>query len=148
MKSCNAPQIYFIFIFCDNFYFLSLLDFAMQNVFLVALGGAIGAVLRWSWSQFPNIQHFECHLIDQSDRLILSWGSHGWVFTGPCFEGNRAFVGYRLLGSFTTMSAYALQTVEMSNSSGFTSMAIYVVLTSLGCPLMALSGWKLMSVFT
>ena len=57
-------------------------------------------------------------------------------------------LGIGLLGSFTTMSAYALQTVEISNSSGFTSMAIYVVLTSLGCPLMALSGWKLMSVFT
>ena len=121
----------------------------MQNALLVALGGAIGAVLGWSVESISPTSSISSATL--SINLIGSFclGALMAGFSlGHASKETVHLLGIGLLGSFTTMSAYALQTVEISNSSGFTSMAIYVVLTSLGCPLMALSGWKLMSVFT
>jgi CrcB protein len=135
--------------YCNNFYFPSLLDLAMKNVLLVALGGAIGAVLRWSSESISPTSNISSATL--SINLIGSFGLGALMAgfsMGHASKETVHLLGIGLLGSFTTMSAYALQTVEIGNSSGFPSMAMYVALTSVGCPLMALGGWKLMSILT
>ena len=90
----------------------------MQNVFLVALGGAIGAVLRWSSeSIFPTSNIPSATL---SINLIGSFGLGSLMAGFSMGHASKETVhlwGIGLLGSFTTMSAYALQTVEIGNSS-------------------------------
>ena len=51
------------------------------------------------------------------------------------------FIGTGILGAFTTMSTFSVETIEMWNENQTTAIG-YVVITMLLCPLLAYVGWK------
>ena len=47
------------------------------------------------------------------------------------------------MGAFTTMSAYSIDLVELFENSEYGTAASYLLITLLGCPLLAYGGMKL-----
>ena len=52
-------------------------------------------------------------------------------------------LGTGVLGAFTTMSTFSVETVEMFDNGHGSSAMIYVVLTMILSPFLALIGWKI-----
>jgi len=111
----------------------------VNSYILVATGGALGAVLRFAISQM----------------LETPWGTLtvnalGSLLLGICMaalasemisEDVALLLGTGILGAFTTMSAFSIETIELWESTPSHAIG-YAVLTILLCPLLALAGWK------
>ena len=111
----------------------------MNSYILVAAGGALGAVLRFAISQM----------------LETPWGTLtvnalGSLLLGICMaalaseiisEEMALLLGTGILGAFTTMSAFSVETIELWESTPSHAIG-YAVLTILLCPLLAFAGWK------
>jgi CrcB protein len=66
------------------------------------------------------------------------------VVNGVLSEEVTLFVGIGLLGAFTTLSTYSVDAIKMYQAEAYSQLASYVFATSIGGPLIALIGWKLM----
>ena len=111
----------------------------MNSYLAVAIGGAIGAMLRFAISEWVGTP--------QATLLVNAVGS---LLLGMCMAGLAAelvskemtiFVGTGILGAFTTMSTFSVETIELWNDD-HTSAIGYVTITMLLCPILAYTGWK------
>jgi fluoride exporter len=102
----------------------------MQNLLLVALGGAMGASLRhlvsgavlrlmgpsWPWGTF---------LINVAGSLLIG-ALAGWLaFHGERGTHLRLLLSVGILGGFTTFSAYSLETALMVERREYLQAAAY-----------------------
>ena len=116
----------------------------LQQIGLVALGGAIGAALRYligtwiSYETFP-LATITVNLVGSFLLGIIA------LSTSQNFISSELalFLGTGIIGAFTTMSAYSIDLVELFESSEYGTAASYLLITLLGCPLLAYSGMKL-----
>ena len=110
---------------------------------LVALGGAIGASLRYAvQSAFGT---------DSVPSATISGKLLGSLLLGIIFgtmsaglavsESAVAILATGVLGSFTTMSAFAMDYVEFSDSS-ITSAIVYLLVTIIGSIGLAMIGYR------
>ena len=93
----------------------------------MALGGSVGAVLRWVADSIAPVS--QAPIATLFVNLIGSFLLGAIMATyslGLTSKESVQLIGVGLLGSFTTMSTYALQTLEIGNSAGIASMAIYM----------------------
>ena len=67
----------------------------------------------------------------------------GFVVTMALSEETVLLVGTGLMGAFTTMSAYSVDLIELIENSEYSSAVVYLLVTVLGCPLVAYGGMKL-----
>ena len=111
----------------------------MNSYLAVAIGGAIGAMLRFAISEWVGTP--------QGTLLVNAVGS---LLLGMCMAGLAAelvskemtiFVGTGILGAFTTMSTFSVETIELWNDNQTTAIG-YVTITMLLCPILAYAGWK------
>jgi len=116
----------------------------MNSYILVAIGGAIGAMMRFGVSEFLENEPFP-----QATLLVNLIGS---FLIGVCFAATaQSSLGFEaslflitgILGAFTTMSAFSLETIQLIGQNLWSSVVPYVLITMLCCPLMALIGLKL-----
>ena len=100
----------------------------------VALGGALGAVLRWALGDLvPDGAGFPwtTFVINVSGSLVLAWL--------PVFDVVRrrqvlaAALGPGLLGGYTTLSAYSEQTRALLADEQTTTALLYVLGTLAAC---------------
>jgi CrcB protein len=105
----------------------------------VALGGALGAVLRWALGDLvPDGSGFPwtTFAINVTGSLVLAWL--------PAFDVVRrrrtlaAALGPGLLGGYTTLSAYSEQTRALL-ADGQTTTALVYLLGTLGACLVAVA---------
>jgi CrcB protein len=115
----------------------------MHAVLLVALGGAIGSVLRYETgalvlrqvgtAQFPwgtfTVNVAGCAIAG----LLIGLGEHFNYLTADA----RLFIFTGFLGGFTTFSAFGVETIALVERGDWGMAAIYVV-ASLLCGLAAL----------
>ncbi|MBT60515.1 MAG: fluoride efflux transporter CrcB [Euryarchaeota archaeon] len=114
----------------------------LQHVGLVAVGGAIGATLRYLLGVWFSTDSFPYSTL--SVNLIGSFllgvltvaASHNFVSTNVAL-----LLGTGILGAFTTMSTFSVETIQMFDQGHTVSAFLYVGLTMLFCPLLALLGW-------
>lgn len=113
-------------------------------VVLVAVGGACGAVLRWSVAPSPDAEG-------------VPWGTLGVNLLGSFLLGvmtvmlaeailsreQALALGTGLLGAFTTMSTFAVEVVRMVDGGERLVVVGYVLATLVGCPLLAWLGWSI-----
>lgn len=108
---------------------------------LVGLGGAIGAMLRygvgeWFSGEFP----WGTLAVNLIGSLLLG------VILGLSLSEEMVLVlGIGLMGAFTTMSAYSMDLVRLFDEGQHSQAATYLLITLLGCPLLAFAGWKAVS---
>lgn len=112
-----------------------------KGIALVAVGGALGALLRFGVSTaMPRID-FPWHtlLINIVGAFIL-----GAIFLDHGMEHNtRLFVAVGFLGAFTTMSTFSVETIELWTEQRIGLAVVNMVANGVGGPLAALAGWKL-----
>ena len=111
----------------------------MNSYLAVAIGGAIGATLRFAVSEWVGTP--------QATLIVNAVGS---LLLGICMAAlanemiskeMTLLLGTGILGAFTTMSTFSFETVEMWGDDR--TMAVgYVLITMILCPLLAYAGWK------
>ncbi len=111
----------------------------MNSYILVAAGGALGAVLRFAISQTM-----------ETPWGTLTVNALGSLLLGICMAALASemiskdvalLLGTGILGAFTTMSTFSVETIELWEATPSHAVG-YAVLTIVLCPLLALAGWK------
>tara|TARA_Y100001970_G_scaffold60805_1_gene77383 strand:+ start:4309 stop:4683 length:375 start_codon:yes stop_codon:yes gene_type:complete len=110
---------------------------------LVALGGAVGAVLRYAIQSMvgPDSEPYATLGVNLVGSLMLGV-LFGVIAAGAVVsEGSVILVGTGLLGAFTTMSTFAMDSVKFSEDSVSTA-ATYVILSVAGSLILAWIGYR------
>jgi len=116
----------------------------LQQFGIVALGGALGATLRYAVSEWVSVESFPYATL--SVNLIGSFllGVLAVGLAQNLLSANMALLlGMGVLGAFTTMSTFSLETVQMFEQGKGSLAIVYVALTMALGPLLALLGWKI-----
>ena len=105
----------------------------MHPILLVGLGGALGSIARylsgvvvgrWWQSGFP----LATMLINIAGSLIMGLFIGFLARTTPTWQGDaRLFVAVGILGGFTTLSSFSLDTVALLERGELGQAALYVV---------------------
>ncbi len=111
---------------------------------MVALGGGIGATLRYMTSEWVSSDGFPwatlcVNLVGSFLMGALAIG----LAENMISKDIALLLGTGLLGGLTTMSAFSVETIQMIEQQEMGLAAGYVGATMLLCPLLALFGWKL-----
>ena len=127
------------------------IEIAMTGFFLVALGGAIGAVLRYGVgllaaraSETPGL--FATFLVNVVGSFCLGL-LMAWLLARSQTQVTHhlfLFAAVGLLGAFTTFSAFSLETVHMINSGAHAKAASYAIANTLGSVLALLVAFHLL----
>ena len=106
---------------------------------LVGAGGAIGAVLRYAVGEWmPDGFPWGTLTVNLVGSLVLG------VIVGMSLSAEMGmFLGTGIMGAFTTMSAYSVDLVELFENSEYGTAASYLLITLLGCPILAYGGMKI-----
>jgi len=113
----------------------------MNPVVIVALGGALGAVGRYLIGEWLSTDEFPWGtlLVNLLGSLLLGILT-GVIAVELISEDAALLLGTGVLGAFTTMSAFSVETVKLSGGDN-TAMLGYVLTTVILCPLLAALGW-------
>ena len=116
----------------------------IRLVTLVATGGAIGAVARYALQQWlpADSLPWGTMLANLSGSLLLGL-LLGAVAAGATVSEEAVLLfGTGVLGAFTTMSAFAVDTIRMMETNP-SSTAIMVTTTLIGSISLAWIGWRI-----
>jgi len=106
---------------------------------LVGLGGAIGAALRYIVGELmPEGFPWGSLAVNLLGSLLL-----GVLVTMTLSEEMVLLVGTGVMGAFTTMSAYSVDLIELIENNEHFSAVVYLIVTVIGCPILAFGGMKL-----
>lgn len=121
---------------------LRVADLGARAVLLVAAGGAIGCVLRYAagvWLAKPDFPWATLGV-----NLLGSFAIGLFLFyaveTGTFGTDARLFFVTGVLGGFTTMSAFAFETVALAEARAWLRASSYAALTVVGSLAMAALG--------
>ena len=116
----------------------------IQQATLVALGGAIGAVLRFGIGNIIESSEFPLStiLVNVSGSFILGMLAVMAINNGYS-EELMLFFGTGLLGAFTTMSTFSLETLTLVKNDNYTLALVYACISFILCILFAFVGWEL-----
>jgi len=122
----------------------------IQKILAVALGGSIGAVLRYlifllnEKSQSPSFPWATLAVNLIGSFLIgLLWGIFDKYYLSP---GIRLFIFVGILGSFTTFSTFAFDVFSMSKDGSFRNMILYISATNIFGIALAFGGYYLSKI--
>lgn len=111
------------------------------NSFLaVAIGGAVGAVLRFAVSEWIGSIY---------GTLIVN--AIGSFLIGVCMAALASDLISKdvtillctgILGAFTTMSTFSFETIELWNEDKIKAIS-YAIFTVMICPILAFVGWRI-----
>ena len=115
----------------------------LWNFLAVALGGAIGSIIRYGVSLCYNGTHSVFALPTMSVNIIGSFVI-GLLFAYCCNYSvpttMKLFLFVGLLGGFTTFSSFSLETVNMLRNGYFGAAAVYSLGSLVVGVLMAFGG--------
>lgn len=115
----------------------------LQQIGFVALGGAIGAALRYAVGEWLSSDGFPLATLTVNlvGSLILGFLTVA-IAQNLVSDHIVLIVATGVLGAFTTMSTFSAETIELFDRGEGTLAFTYVGLTMLLCPLLAFLGWK------
>ena len=116
----------------------------LQQVGLVALGGAVGAALRYLIGEWLNHDGFPYATLSVNLIGSLLLGVLTIGVAQHIIAPNMALVfATGVIGAFTTMSTFSVETISLFDQGESTLAFSYVGLTMVLGPLLALLGWKI-----
>ena len=115
----------------------------VRLVLLVGLGGAIGSILRYLITEIipSNQMSYGTITVNLLGSMLLGIMFGAIAADAIISQDNILLFGTGLLGAFTTMSAFAMDTVTLSEEE-FSTTFIYVAITIFGSLGLAWSGYK------
>ena len=113
-------------------------------VLLVGLGGAIGSILRYLTTEIipPNQIPYGTITVNLLGSMVLGIMCGAIAADAVINQEYILLFGTGLLGAFTTMSAFAMDTVNLSEDE-FSKTFIYVTITIFGSLGLAWTGYKI-----
>jgi CrcB protein len=102
----------------------------MLNILLVALGGGLGAAMRylmggWALRQFGDAWPYGTFMINVLGSLLIGLIG-GWLaFKGEAGLQMRLLLVTGVLGGFTTFSAYSIETASLIEKKAYLDAAGY-----------------------
>ena len=123
----------------------------IHKLLMVALGGSIGAVLRYlvyllyervSTHPFPWAT-IAVNLIG-SFLIGLLWGLFDKYYVSP---GLRLFLFIGILGSFTTFSTFAFELFSLAKDGNIKHLIIYILTTNIFGLALATTGYYISRIF-
>ena len=116
----------------------------LQQVLMVALGGGIGAAVRYLTSEWISNEGFPYATLAVNLVGSFLMGTLAIALAEQVISRDLALLfGTGLLGGLTTMSAFSVETIRLIEEQQTGIAASYVGLTMVLCPLLALLGWRL-----
>ena len=117
-----------------------------MNIFLICLGGSIGALSRFYLSSlFQKSENFEIPLgilvVNILGCFLLGLFYHLMDSNLERYLTPFLFVGF--LGAFTTFSAFSAESLEMLNSGSYNYFFIYTSITIVAGILFAFLGFSI-----
>jgi len=111
--------------------------------FYVGMGGVIGSILRYLFSflhSSESLMPFGTLVVNLSGSFILGWFT-AMLRKWPKMPRHLA-TGFTtgVLGSFTTFSAFCLETITRIESGQFITAFLYVLISLVGGVLLAYAG--------
>ncbi len=112
-------------------------------LFYVAIGGALGAVLRFLLSQWMNGQDMPWGTLSVNLVGSLLLGALMGVAASSDSISNELvmFLGVGILGAFTTLSTYSFETVDLWRKGQVSGALLYAGATAVLGPVLAFLGW-------
>lgn len=115
----------------------------LSNWMLVALGGALGAVLRFYISEsMPDADFPWATLSVNLVGSLLLGAVTAATLSNALSEPQALLLGVGLLGAFTTMSTFSVETITLMEAGQWRLAGAYVVVSGVIGPLLAWVGWK------
>ena len=115
----------------------------LSNWMLVALGGALGAVLRFYLSEsMPDADFPWATLSVNLVGSLLLGAVTAATLSNALSEPQALLLGVGLLGAFTTMSTFSVETITLMEAGQWRLAGAYVVVSAVIGPLLAWVGWK------
>lgn len=110
----------------------------MGSLLAVALGGAIGASIRFGVNQLMlNVFHAPLFwgtlLVNVVGCFLMGLSYHYLLTHGGISETTKLFVTVGLLGALTTWSTFSMETVLMIQNDQLTKAITYTVITTFCC---------------
>ena len=117
----------------------------MHPVALVGLGGAIGSIFRWAVAEAMPTADNQVPWATIAVNLLGAF-LLGILMSASLQTDTLLFLGTGLLGGFTTMSTFGIETVNLLKDGSTMAAAVYVAL-NLMAPITAWLGWQLSEAF-
>ena len=109
----------------------------------VAVGGALGAMLRfWVSESMPSESFPYGTMTVNLVGSVLLGVLTAAVAVNTLSETQALLFGTGLLGAFTTMSTFSIETATLWDEQRWSALLCYESVTALGGPLLALLSWK------
>ncbi len=109
----------------------------------VAVGEALGAMLRfWVSESMPSESFPYGTMTVNLVGSVLLGVLTAAVAVNTLSETQALLFGTGLLGAFTTMSTFSIETATLWDEQRWSALLCYVSVTALGGPLLALLSWK------
>lgn len=121
----------------------------MKSIIFVALGGALGAVLRYLFSvllkDFSQV-HFPINtfLVNAIGCFCIGL-CYAFFINNNHFDTIKLLLIIGLLGGFTTYSSFAFETVLMFKQQLFKQAFTYILLSNITCIAFAYLGFSIKS---
>jgi CrcB protein len=130
-------------------YLLEFMDSQLRVTIAVFLGGAAGTLFRVAVGQvLVGVGSFgllAVFVVNVVGALVLGWFAERVRHAAPWSTSMVAFVGVGLLGSFTTFSAFSVESIDLFRSGSWLFGLLYVT-GSVGIGLIAaIQGRRLVS---
>jgi CrcB protein len=115
----------------------------LSNGLVVAIGGAVGALLRFYVSESMPTDTFPwgtltVNLVGSVILGVLT----GLLASNMLSEQQALLLGVGVLGAFTTLSTFSVEAATMVDEGRWAPLAAYVGLTGIAGPVLALLAWK------
>ena len=116
----------------------------MFPIFLVASGGAVGALLRYLINLFAKTYVTQSFFITLCINIIGSFLIGYIISASYAKDLSGEFIKYFLiigfLGSFTTFSAFSYEVIDLYNNNNYLLALIYIFLSLFLCVIAAYIG--------
>jgi CrcB protein len=119
-----------------------------KDILLVAIGGAIGAILRYLIASWVPDEVFPWGTLSVNlvGSFLLGCLACAVTIQGVISNDMMLLLGVGILGSFTTLSTYSVDTINMFESKMWGQLFAYIFSTAIIGPILAYGGWKITHV--